>query len=77
MAGRAATGFEQVEETRFLLNQPFPNGASLKRLTFFLTDVRRPALPAFSHSPAACRLAEPLAAWLWPAPASAPARASG
>ena len=43
LAGRAATGFEQVEETRFLLNQPFPNGASLKRLTFFLTDVRRPA----------------------------------
>ena len=60
MAGRAATGFEQVEETRFLLNQPFPNGASLKRLTFFLTDVRRPALPTLSHSPAACRLAEPL-----------------
>ena len=39
-----ATAFNQVEEARFLLAEPIPNGSSLKRLTFFLTAVPAPIL---------------------------------
>eukprot|EP01050_Picozoa_sp_SAG11_P018524 SAG11_NODE_2813_length_2945_cov_1.421644_2_plen_175_part_00 len=37
-----STSFAQVEETRFMLTQPVPNGSSLKRLGFFLANVPAP-----------------------------------